>query len=94
MLERSDNRRNEHASPLIYGQPRWGRVIYLCHNRTHVRRMNMTDNQVHVTLRLPPSMLEQVEAHRQKLEATMKQRQTRADALRSLIAHGLEAVKD
>ena len=56
--------------------------------------MNTIDNQVHVTLRLPPAMLEQVEAHRQKLEATMKQRQTRADALRSLIAHGLEAMKD
>ena len=46
--------------------------------------------QQHVSVRLPPEMIKQVDAYRKKMESASKQRQTRADALRSLIAHGLE----
>lgn len=48
-------------------------------------------SQQHISVRLPPEMIEKVDAYRKKMESASKQRQTRADALRSLIAHGLEA---
>lgn len=50
--------------------------------------------QTHITIRIPVEMLEQVEAHRRKLEQLNRQRVSRASAFRALIDAGLEAVEE